>query len=126
MKQATNSLRRKSKPAERVHHLAHEVAAAAVEQGGVPHDDVPHVDQLRQRMPFLVHDLLGPLDGLHELLFAQNKIITNTAIPLVPTPTDDCIHGLTAKLDCLDTNVRFVPGSSHEATPSPMLLSPRS
>lgn len=61
-------LGRQPQAAKRVDHLPHKVAAAAVEEGRVPDDHVPHVDKLRQRVALLVHDLLGPLDSLHELL----------------------------------------------------------
>ena len=41
-----HSLRRQPKAAERVNHLADEVASAAVEEDRVPDNDVPHVDEL--------------------------------------------------------------------------------
>ena len=72
-----NALWRQPQAAERVDHLADEVTAAAVEQGRVPHDHVPHVNELRQRVALLIHDLLGPLDGLHELLYSQPTAQTN-------------------------------------------------
>ena len=46
------------------------MAPAAVEEGGVPDDNVPHVDKLGEGMALLVHDLLRPLDRLHKLLRA--------------------------------------------------------
>lgn len=39
----------------------------------MPDDDVPHVDELGKGVPLLVHDLLRPLDRLHELLFSPEQ-----------------------------------------------------
>lgn len=56
------------------------MATAAVKQGRVPDDHVPHVDQLRKSMSLFVHYLLGPLYRLHELL--QNRVTYNITISL--------------------------------------------
>ena len=40
---------------------------------------MPHVDQLRESMSLLVHYLLRPLDGLHELLLVVHEQATEGA-----------------------------------------------
>mmetsp|Transcript_24099 Transcript_24099/g.81247 ORF Transcript_24099/g.81247 Transcript_24099/m.81247 type:complete len:315 (+) Transcript_24099:1440-2384(+) len=62
---------RQPQAVQRVDHLRHELRPVRVEQVRVAHDELPHVDELRQRVALLVHDLLGPFYGLYKVRRGQ-------------------------------------------------------
>eukprot|EP00966_Prymnesium_polylepis_P313580 7245898-Prymnesium_polylepis.1 len=53
---------REANAVERVDHLRHKLGGGGEEERGVAHDELPDVDELRQRVALLDNDLLGPLD----------------------------------------------------------------